>query len=272
MCAVEDDMELGALRRAIYKTFCRTLALILALCLFLSLRLGAAEPFSEDKPRIPTTQVGTRSTPSSEATLTLRVYNYARLDAASLAASEKVADAILQNVGIEAVWLDCPAAEAKSKTANPKTSSAEAVKYSDCDSEMGANDIVLRILPRNMAVKLRRSNDSLGSAQSCPETEPACELNVFYHRVDELAANGYRPDRILGHVIAHEVAHVLLGPRHSDDGILRAEWSSSDLKRISLGMHLGFAGDQSTQLRLAVLRRTVPPVDRASARANLLIH
>ncbi len=194
---------------------------------------------------------------SPKAKLTLRVYDYAGVDEASLTSSEKVADAIFQNVGIEATWVDCPTSKRKSEA------------YPLCDSEMGTADLVLRILPRHMAMKLRHSYDSLGYAQTCPESEPGCELTVFYHRVDELAANGYREDRILGYVIAHEVAHVLLGPGHSDEGILRAAWSPSDLQRISLGMHLDFSTDQSKQLRLAVVRRAAAPesVTQASLQA-----
>ena len=251
----------GASQLTDLKTPRWALALILAFCLLRPLEATFAQSAqARSTPRL-TTNAQTHLTSGAGARLTLRVYNYASLDPASLAASKKVAGAILQNVGIEPIWVDCPTSWAKSQ------------EYAACDSEMGTTDLVLRILPRRMAEKLRRSYDSLGSAQTCPETEPACELTVFYHRVDELAVNGYRADLILGHVIAHEVAHVLLGPRHSDDGILRAEWSSSDLQRISLGMHLGFSTDQSHQLRLAVLRRTVPPVDRAwAARANLLTH
>jgi hypothetical protein len=86
---------------------------------------------------------------------------------------------------------------------------------------------------------------------------PACELTVFYHRVDELATNGYRADLILGHVIAHEVAHVLIGAGHSEAGIMQGEWSRYDLQRISWGLLLDFTEKQSVQLRSAVLRRAM---------------
>ncbi len=250
-------MAPGDLQFANWKTSRRSLALILGFCLLLPLEAAFAQSAQPSKSRRSIPQTVAHPTSGAEARLTLRIYNYAALDSASLTASERVAGAILENVGIEAIWVDCP------------TSTRRSQAYPACDSDMGTTDLVLRILPRRMAEKLRRSNDSLGSAQTCPETEPACELTVFYHRVDELATNGYRADLILGHVIAHEVAHVLLGPRHSDDGILRAAWSPSDLQRISLGMHLDFSTDQSKQLRLAVLRRTTPPTQGITMQANL---
>jgi hypothetical protein len=193
-----------------------------------------------------------------DAKLTLRVYNYARLDPVSLALSEKVATAIFADVGIELVWMDC-------SVSRPLSHASPA-----CQSRMGPIDLVLRILPRNMAIRSATRNEPLGSAQTCTESEPACEVNVFYHRVDELATKGYRADRVLGYVFAHEVAHVLLGPIHSEEGILRGEWTRGDLERISWGLALDFTRGQSHQLRNAVLRRMGQPVPDDPTRANLV--
>ena len=233
--------------RAIYKKTLWALRLAFAVSVFF-LPLAAQPP--KDK----------RHAPSSGSNLTLRVYNYAGLSPSSLDLSEKVATAIFQNVGIEPIWVDCP------------TSKLNAVAYQSCDSPMGPADFVVRILPRRMADKVRHSQDSLGFAQICPASEPACELNLFYHRIDELAAKGYRADRILGHAIAHEVAHILVGPAHAEDGIMRASWSPSDLNRISLGLQLDFSTNQSTQLRLALLRRSTLSAPSFLAQANLIAH
>ena len=199
-----------------------------------------------------------RTAAKLDARFILRVYNYARLDPDSMALSEKVASAIYADVGIELVWMDCSVSRPPSR-ASPA-----------CQSRMGPIDLVLRILPRHMAVKLATRDEPLGSAQTCTESEPACEVNVFYHRVDELAAKGYRADRVLGYVIAHEVAHVLLGPRHSEEGILRGEWTRDYLERISWGLALDFTKDQSRQLRNAVLRRMGQSVPDDPTRANLV--
>jgi len=216
-------------------------------------------PFLPGKPAL--AQSSTNRAPSAPlAKLTLRVYNYARIDPASLASSEKVADAILEKAGIEAVWVNCP------------LSQKEAQAYPSCDSEMGTADLVLRILPRRMAAKLHHSNEPLGFAQICSETEPACELTVLDHEIEQLATHGYRADRIMGHAIAHEIAHVLIGPRHSEEGIMRGEWTSTELQRISWGISLDFAGNQSTQLRNAALRRTTPPTPKDLLQANLIAH
>jgi len=221
-------------------------------CLILSLRPAFAGPRPSPSAKNANQAI------TSKARLTLRVYNYAGIDSASLASSEKVASAIFASLGVGTDWVDCPASRRKVRA------------YPTCNSDMGTTDLVLRILPRPMAVKLHHSNDSLGFAQTCSESEPACELNVFYDRIDELATKGYRADRILGYVIAHEVAHVLIGPAHSDEGIMRGEWTSPDLQHISLGLSLNFSTDQSRKLRLAVLRRAATPAQEDLIQANLI--
>jgi hypothetical protein len=195
---------------------------------------------------------------NSDAKLVFRVYNYARINPELLDGAERVAEGIFEGVGVPTAWVDCAA------------SPVEVRAYPACQSEMGTADLVLRILPARMAKKLRASEEALGSAQPCPDSEPACELTVFYSRIEELASEGYRPERILGYVIAHEVGHVLVGAGHSEVGIMRREWSPYDLQRISWGMKLDFSSEQSKQLRGAVLRRTKRPVEEVTTQANLI--
>jgi len=249
---VEGDMGLG-------KNWRWALGLSLMVGSVLSLGPAFAQPHLEDDPPLARAQarVVSHTVASFDAKVTLRVYNYARIDSESLARSEKVADAIFGNVGIQTLWVDCPTSKEKLRA------------YPACLSEMGTTDLVVKILPRPMAMKLRRHTESLGFAQACPETEPACELSVFYYRIDELATKGYKEDRILGYVIAHEVAHVLIGPGHSEDGIMRGEWTPPDLQRISWGLPLNFTSDQSKRLRDTVLRRTTRPVRESPMRAIL---
>lgn len=186
---------------------------------------------------------GRSQVPNPDAKLTLRVYNYASVDAEMLARAEGVAGAIFEESGIGIAWMDCTPVREK------------LLPDPACSSDMGASDLVLRLLPRRMAMKLAAPNEPLGYAQQCPETEPACELTVFCFRVEEVAAEGHGAESLLGHVIAHEVAHVLIGPGHSYNGIMRREWSREELRRISLGLRLGLSNEQSRQLQAAVLRR-----------------
>lgn len=202
--------------------------------------------------------LGGRPIPSPDVKLTLRVYNYVPIDRVTLSRAEKVTDAILKDAGIEIIWMDCTPLQ------------GQLLPCPACPSDMGTSDLVVRLLPRRMAMKLTTPNEPLGLAQQCPETEPACELTVFYFRVDELAGEEHRPELILGQVIAHEVAHVLIGPGHSEEGIMRREWSREELRRMSLGLQLGFTGEQSRRLQDAVLRRMKLPMPESSTRTDFV--
>jgi hypothetical protein len=79
---------------------------------------------------------------------------------------------------------------------------------------------------------------------------------VFYFRVAECAEHfNIQTERLLGHVVAHEVGH-MLSASHSLKGIMRGEWGRDDLKLIGLSI-LEFSPDQAKQLRAALLHRGV---------------
>jgi hypothetical protein len=51
-------------------------------------------------------------------------------------------------------------------------------------------------------------------------------IQVFYNRI---APRGTLAGPVLAHVMAHEIAHVLVGSNdHSQTGIMKAEWTASD--------------------------------------------
>lgn len=57
---------------------------------------------------------------------------------------------------------------------------------------------------------------------------------VFYDRVRRSTQDDRQTSALLAHVMAHEIAHVLQGiVRHSDEGILKARWSPTDVSRMA---------------------------------------
>src|SRR5262245_18388007 len=54
---------------------------------------------------------------------------------------------------------------------------------------------------------------------------------VFYDRVKNRPGS---VSNVLGHVIAHEVAHILQGlMRHSESGVMKAQWTGADYQRMT---------------------------------------
>ena len=175
--------------------------------------------------------------------VTVLVYDYVHLRPDVLAGSEETAGTILKQAGIETVWRDCP------------VSSADFERYPACHKP-GTIAFVLRILPQSMARKLHRINEPLGFVLPCQDTASACPVTIFYYRVADLAHGHTRAERILGHVISHELGHVLLDSNsHTLTGIMRGVWSPEDLMRMAWS-YLFFTPDQARQLNAGILRRS----------------
>jgi hypothetical protein len=71
-------------------------------------------------------------------------------------------------------------------------------------------------------------------ARSFPYTEDGARIEVYRNRVLLLAPEGYAASgSVLGHVLAHEITHVLEGiSRHSDEGLMAAHWSTEVLRQM----------------------------------------
>ena len=77
---------------------------------------------------------------------------------------------------------------------------------------------------------------------------------VFWDRNEELAQTSGSTDVILGHAMAHEICHLLMGPAHSQVGVMRPRWERGDIKMANRG-HLKFTAAQAELLRGLVARR-----------------
>ena len=90
-----------------------------------------------------------------------------------------------------------------------------------------------------------------------PEDQFSKYAYVFSHRAKEIAdrVGADAGGLLLGHLIAHEIGHLLLGPdRHSSTGIMRPKWSRKDAKVASSG-ELLFTRAQGRRIRAQVLKR-----------------
>jgi hypothetical protein len=195
--------------------------------------------------------------PISKLTITVFVYNYARLNPTLLTRAQEVATGIFKRAGLETAWIYC------------RVSSAELERYPVCHQELHTTDFRLRLLTASMAERLPGAGygDALGFAQLCPDKARGCLATIFYPRVEELASEVGDPvTRILGQVIVHELGHLLLGPAHSSSGIMQGVWSHAALKLMGWNLRL-FTSSESWELRAEVARR-IEEERRLSAAAN----
>ena len=82
------------------------------------------------------------------------------------------------------------------------------------------------------------------------EGDAGCYADVFYGPMLKLQMEtSTRVALILGHVMAHELGHLLLGTNsHSRDGLMVARWNRDDLARAARG-DLLFRPEESRRMK-----------------------
>ena len=143
----------------------------------------------------------------------------------------------MAHVGIE--WLDCFSTLDEAREPNP------------CPGRPGT--IVLRVvLDPSGFIDKRALGYSILSEQG------SFYATVSYTRVQQLMANlesAASLKQVLGHAMAHELGHILLGHgSHSETGLMQGNWDASQLNDASMG-RLNFSRDQAWRIRDAVARR-----------------
>ena len=185
--------------------------------------------------------------------ITIHVRNYAGVAPQTLTESEKVATEIYRKAGVDIRWANVSLA-----AENGQLNSARHQTYT-------LADIQLNILPDDMVGLLGVSNNVMGMA---PGTGPDrrtvyvfdSKVRTLYWGMSSVYSNGdmdrhVSMGQVLGHVIAHEVGHLLLNQQvHSPHGIMRGEWSFADFRDMTSGMLL-FTPEQAEYLQADVRSR-----------------
>jgi hypothetical protein len=88
-----------------------------------------------------------------------------------------------------------------------------------------------------------------------------CYADLFQEATLELQVESHVGVAIiLGHAMAHELGHLLLGTNsHSSAGLMQAHWEPRDLAQAAKG-HLLFSAEESTQMRSRFTRDDSDPV------------
>jgi hypothetical protein len=179
--------------------------------------------------------------PRSGLQVHVLVYNYAQVSPEIIIKAEERASTIFQQVGVEPVWVNHARATGESQNSSASQYNLDQI------------DFVLRILPRSRAAL---KDNTLGEALPCKPVEEVCFANVFYNRVEQRTnLEKISLEQVLGHAVAHELGHLLLGSNsHSRSGIMSGRWSSEELKRAAKG-DLLFTPEQARVTRDNVLAK-----------------
>lgn len=181
------------------------------------------------------------------SSLTIRIYDYAHIPEQTLARAMETTQTIYQKTGIQVRLVRC------------RVAPSDPLLHGCHRESTGPSVIQVRILPEEMASMARLDRRVFGFAMTATRPEYGVIANVFYHSVQRLAADhdyrGYKAGVVLGHVLAHEVGHLLLGDGgHSKLGVMRISWGKAELFLAHTG-GLNFTRDEATQIRRDVEER-----------------
>ena len=150
-------------------------------------------------------------------TVIIHVTDNANLSHTELAGAEAEATAAYRAAGLDIVWMSAPWSPGVGYRSGPRSI-----------------DVRLVIVPRDMAEKKCReenlSDRALGIAISGAREAQGRIAYVFYDRIERVSvSHGMPVVRGLGHIIAHEVGHLLMGAKsHSNKGLMQANWDPRD--------------------------------------------
>jgi hypothetical protein len=147
-------------------------------------------------------------------TVRVQVTDYAKLSPKELATAEAQATAAYRMVGLDLIWSSAPlGSEPGDSTVSEPI------------------DVHVVIVPRDMAEK-KCHGQGLGDSVMGTAISGATEARgriayIFFNRIERIAVSQQTPvARGLGHVIAHEVGHLLIGvDSHSDQGLMQPNWN-----------------------------------------------
>ena len=179
--------------------------------------------------------------------IVIRVHDYAQVKSKVLLEAEQSAGNILREAGIEVNWVACRVGE------TPPGAAA-------CGAPMTPLVFILNLLPRSMAQHLNFPGQVFGVAFQSKEEEFGFDASIFYDNVKDCAAHQHWHQHwdlapLLGHVIAHELGHLLMGTHsHAGLGLMRDSWSSKQLYAVER-RGLTFSPTETQRLQIGMARR-----------------
>ena len=193
-------------------------------------------------------QSAAASAPEGSPVLTIHVASRTEVDSMTLIQAEKTATTIFKKAGIETRWVD-PALMSNNEPAR-------------WGGSFPLSHLQLTIIPSFMADRLglpyNLPDDALGLT---PGSGPGRQsVYVLYDRIDALAMKHItythaNTAQVLGHVIAHEIGHLLLNVQtHSATGIMRGHLDLWALRNAGYG-HLLFTRQEAGAIRAEINRR-----------------
>lgn len=164
--------------------------------------------------------------------VTVVVHDYAQTPASVLGEARQTAERVFKQAGVRFAW--------EAPQARPRK----------------ATDLFLRLVPERMIASYGLNRKDLAFSLAAGDGSTGCLAGIIVDRVEAVADRERSPLAVvLGHIIAHELGHLLLGTKtHAEAGIMKFPVDRSYLARAEKG-ELLFTRHQAKRIRENVRRR-----------------
>jgi hypothetical protein len=171
--------------------------------------------------------------PEASPVVRVSVFDDANVGTTVLRKAEREAGRVFRQAHIEVIWIQCP------------QDTAEHTPFGSCTEVSYPVHLHLRVGARSHNAKKSTVGMSFQSGDG-----RGCYTDLFLEPTLELQAESHVGAAIiLGHAMAHELGHLLLGSSsHYRDGLMRAHWEPGDLAQAARGRLL-FSSEESTGMR-----------------------
>jgi len=178
-----------------------------------------------------------------ELSVTIQIHDYWHVSRESLTRARAVVTAMYERIGVRTEWTGVV----------QQTEWHSGSSHRSSPSQIPIAQVTLIILTPKMAARGHVEEGALGFA-AVPSEGMGRIAYAIYDRVRDTAARAaMNEDDLLGFVMAHEIAHLML-PRgaHEETGLMRGHWNVRDFQHTDV-MTLGFSPQQAAEIRSTLL-------------------
>jgi hypothetical protein len=168
--------------------------------------------------------------PGPGLTVQVRVFDLAHVPQQLLEEAEWKASRIFRTAGVTLTWKSGSPLDEEGYQLEYRAAPAGGLPVPLVCGDTDICELDVRLLGDTSHLK------SAALAEALPFARYGIRVNVFYDRVQTVMGKHRRlaGPAILGHVLAHEIGHVLLGTNtHEGTGLMRASWTDAEFARMA---------------------------------------